>query len=343
MTGSALLVREHTAPNTVHALTFSPDGALFAFASGHEEGQGRIGCIDESGKVRWTHDDERITYHGLCFDQSGRHLIAAGFTPFHLWHPVHLFTIDSPEPEAPSEGEELSPLTVARPVRALHAPSALLHDGALVTHCTCRPLGRALNFLPFPKGFVESHSPQHLTSARVIVAEGALVTCAPDTPGESPEHASQPSRAILLARRDKKGALAMRQVVHPHQGRVTTLLMAPTGDTLVTGGEDGTIAFWNVTKENGDLPDLSLLALHHVHIAAIEAMCFLPGAGVVITVDRDGYMVLWRDHRVRFVVQIPNLSPKALAAHPREPRILLGGRSADGALGRIVAYDVGCE
>jgi len=343
MTFSTNLLREHTVPTPIHALTFSPGGERLAFAAGREDGNGSIGCLDDEGKVVWTHDAERISYHGLSFDRTGRHIVAAGWAPGHQWHPVHLFDIDSPAPPDSAEGEDLTPLTVARPVRASHAPSALLHDGALITYCTCRPQGRTINFLPLPQGLVESRAPQHLTSARLIAAHGALMTCAPDTPGDTPDRAPVPSRAILMARRQEGSALSLEQVAHPHQGRVAALLMDPAGETLVTGGEDGTISVWTLSPAAGALPGMNVLALHHVHFAAIEGMCFLPAAGLAITVDRDGYMVLWRDHRVQLVVRLPGISPRALAAHPEKNRVVVGGLShpaSEGPSGRLLVYEV---
>lgn len=83
---------------------------------------------------------------------------------------------------------------------------------------------------------------------------------------------------------------------------VTVARWSPTGDRVLTGGNDGIVRIWQLggpsVNRRGQLR-WDVVATHKVHVSAVWAVAWSPDGNRVLTGGRDGDMIIW---------QIPDIS-----------------------------------
>ncbi|MFM7172006.1 MAG: WD40 repeat domain-containing protein, partial [Caldilinea sp.] len=71
-----------------------------------------------------------------------------------------------------------------------------------------------------------------------------------------------------------------------HQGGVSSVDFSPNGQTIVSGGEDGTVRIWNAA-------DLQPQQLFFNHIGAVTALNFSPDGQRIVSGGEDGTLRIW--------------------------------------------------
>jgi WD40 repeat protein len=128
----------------------------------------------------------------------------------------------------------------------------------------------------------------------------------------------------------------MAEAVNPHPGPVTALAFARNGRILATGGEDGSISFWDVTANSlwKPLTTITGVADHRVYAMAFNADWRLLAA---VTWDKSKPNLLLIDVDAGKVVGSMKLEREQMvvAWHPEGRTLLTAGAS-----GMIQAWDV---
>lgn len=121
---------------------------------------------------------------------------------------------------------------------------------------------------------------------------------------------------VLVFNLDTK-ALQARLV--GHQGRVLALVFSASGDQVVSGGQDGTLRFWDLQQKK---PKARVVPAHQ---GAVTSLALLPRGGVIVSGGEDRMVRRWRLDEAS---QMPGVwtvpSPVSALAVSREDRVAVG-------------------
>ncbi len=345
-------------PCAVQGLAWAPDGARLAVCGGHLYGGGflhlldhdlspRAGLADRSLLDALTHDDDgpphAVILSALCWDDAGQALLAAACG--YKWHhrPPILFDVtgDVPRvaPLAPPPDDD------DRPPEG-HATGCWLHRGRIVLRRRTTELAPALTVLadPATAGLHADERRTALQNARLAIVRDVA-------------HAAKNLANVSIARGLRPdGSLDVRPLPNPHglvrldlsretaphltpldpSPPLQALVRDPAGAALYAGRRDRTLLAFTLA---GD--DLAADgAFEHPKgsgadagpvVAGVTALCFLADGATLVSADHAGAVHFWRDRRRIATAQIPGgQSPRALAADPARPRVVVGCKSGRG-------------
>ncbi|MFM7581740.1 MAG: WD40 repeat domain-containing protein, partial [Caldilinea sp.] len=111
--------------------------------------------------------------------------------------------------------------------------------------------------------------------ALILARDAALL-------GESPNI----SAALRTAADNARLRLVIPSPQRRHQGGVSSVDFSPNGQTIVSGGEDGTVRIWNAA-------DLQPQQLFFNHIGAVTALNFSPDGQRIVSGGEDGTLRIW--------------------------------------------------
>ena len=105
-----------------------------------------------------------------------------------------------------------------------------------------------------------------------------------------------------------------------HQGGVSSVDFSPNGQTIVSGGEDGTVRIWNAA-------DLQPQQLFFNHIGAVTALNFSPNGQRIVSGGEDGTLRIWEVASGQQVAQLDGHEGKvsAVGFSPDGEQIVSGG------------------
>lgn len=311
-------LKQHDTPYTVYAVTFSPDGQRLAYAGGFFYGQGYVFCIDRGGEgaTFWGSEGRRDTISNLCFDRTGDFIAASAWAKRHGHYPGLIFQVCGDRTPRWIFAEDAEDI-----VRTSHGPSTgvSLHEGRMVVRRSASP-ENTISSYALPPEVDSSNLPYHLTSSRLVVLPGIVLTgiCRRVWIGNREE-----STIGLLAAIHEEGRAPVTKIFSsPHDGEISAITADASRALLVTCGSDGSVAFWRYELTDG-FPSLEILSVRQGHSAEVSAACFM-SQGALATADRNGGVRLWVDDKVCAEWTIDGWSPRAMASHPVLPRLAVG-------------------
>lgn len=319
------LVHEYSTPRTVYATTFSPDGDQLAYGGGFFYGEGFVSVVGKSGEgdALW-HQEHEATFSALCFDRSARFVAASVWASRHSYHPTAILRWDGSAPTWLEDNGKAEYRYCATGILARGRTLAVRHGASLE---------RPVSFHALPDDFVAADQPQ-LTSSRVV-AFGDLVATGVGSTWRGLDGGKEVARLTLTELRGTAMAIT-RSIEAPHSATISAIAADEARRAMVTGGADGSVVFWELPK-GGDSADPVVRSVVRLHAHEVSAACFLAD-GTVATADRRGLLQVWKDGVPIASWTANGWSPRALAAHPRRPRLALGCKHGpDGGFEGLVA------
>jgi hypothetical protein len=344
------VLRTIRTPWAPYSVMFSRDGTRLAAGGGSWYGEGGLLLADlASGQTRvypcadLPAPGRRLgpfTVSGLCFSPDDRHLAASTWASGHHPGPALLFEVSGlglAHREAFSRRNEGG--RGPTPTGVLLAGKYLVtrnHRAGVLEAVTVRGLPRHL-------GVDRRPAPQHLTSSRLIVVRGEVVTgCGGLIPWQEleadPGWRAAGREADGLAAFPLRAEPRMAQVIPARDcRRVTAIGAGPSGDRFVTGGLDGELDEWTwdgrwqqhrlrgVTDKKAVVaPGLDLTwAAYNPN--SIVGICSLADGDRWASVSAGGEVCLWDGPTLSRSWQLPEPgSPRSLTAHPDRPLLAVG-------------------
>ena len=356
MSQKAHLLGEYPLSDHTHracyAVAFSSDGDRLVAGSGWYYGDGSISFLRPDGRGIVNQIDlagllpdageqlDLVSVSGLCFDGYDRFLAVSLWLHEHRYYPGLLFRI---------ENDDLVPFLSgldSREVRERlnilnrgYATGVRLHEGKLIVRRSSTENEMSLTAFPVPSDVATGGIDHSLTSSRMAIINGAAVTGMEES--------------LLVTGLGEAGRTSSELISSPHEGGVSAMVAHPDGRQLITGGKDGSIAFWNVIAEKNGSPAMKMQALrpfdalphgcgdtpagtHLYSGASIVGMCFMHDAQHLVTVYASGYVRIWKGEEVALEWMLPAGSPRSVAAHPSDPLLAIGCKSP----GQVWVYHV---
>jgi hypothetical protein len=328
-----LVVRQERTPHAVYATTFSPSGGELACAGGYFYGHGFLFVIGESGEGQVARhcEDLDATISGLCFDRTARLVAASLWSKRHHYHPSAIFGIEGSQSRAWFED--------AHDRFGRYCATGILARGHALVVRHGSSMDRPVSVHALPAAFVAAEQGQ-LTSSRVTafgssVATGVAVESWTGVEGAT----TKPMLAVTDLRNTPEPIT--RCIGTPHEGGIAAIAADEARGEMVTGGADGSVAFWSLPGSGGEEdPSVRSVVRHHRH--AVAATCFMAD-GSVVTADLRGLVQLWEDSEPTASWMAAGWSPRTLAAHPQRLRLAVGCkyRSSGGREGLAAVLDIG--
>jgi hypothetical protein len=338
---------------------FSRDGTRLAVGGGSWYGEGGILMADLSSGETQVHPCADLpapgrrlgpfTVSGVCFSPDDRHLAASTWSSRQHAGPTLLFEVaglglahrETFLPSSPGNLNDPTPTGV------------LLAGNYLITRNYRGGVGEVIT-VRFPARTLDLDrrwAPRHLTSSRMIVARGNVLTgCG----GLIPWQELEADPGWREAGKAADGLVAVplqaeprRPEVIPAQGcrRVTAIGARPSEDHFVTGGQDGEVDEWSwdgrwvqhrlrqATENKAVVPFDPRLAWVTYNLNSIVGICSLADGDRWASVSAGGQVCLWDGSTFVRPWQVPEPgSPRSLAAHPDRPWLTVGVKK--GGFGR---------
>ena len=342
---------DHT-QQACYAVTFSSDGSRLLAGSGQYYGGGSIlflrpdglGIVNRVSLAELLPDAgeqlDLVSVSGLCFDGYDRFLAVSLWLHEHQYYPGLLFRIENDDLVPFMSGLDGRGVTEKLNINNRgYATGVRLHDQKLIVRCSSPENEMTLTAFPVPSDVATRGIDHSLTSSRMAIIKGTAVT------GKE--------ESLLVSGPGEAGTASSELVSSPHEGGVSAMVAHPHGSQLITGGKDGTIAFWNVIAEENGSPLVKLATLrpfdalpdgcgdtpagtHLYSGASIVGMCFMHDAQHLVMVYASGYVRIWKGEEIVLEWMLPAGSPRSVAAHPSEPLLAIGCKGP----GQVWVYQV---
>jgi hypothetical protein len=353
------VLRTIRTPWAPYSLVFSRDGTRLAVGGGSWYGEGGLLLADLSSGDTRVHPCTDLaspgrplgpfTVSGVCLSPDDRHLAASTWASSQYAGPTLLFEVsglglarrETFPPRHPRDRPDATPTGV------------LLAGGYLITRNYRAGLLGVVVVQGVPRNVPidRGPAPQHLTSTRMIVVRGDVIT---GCDGQIPAQEREADPGGRAAGRAADGLVAVPLKAEPRTARVipardcrliTAIGARPSGDRFLTGGLDGELDEWSwdgrweqyrlrpaTDKEAVDDPDLDLTwAAYNPN--SIVGICSLADGDRWASVSAGGEVCLWDGLTLTRSWQLPETgSPRSLAAHPDRP--LLAVAIKKGGFGR---------
>jgi hypothetical protein len=333
------VVHTITTPWAPYSLMFSRDGTRLAIGGGSWYGNGGILLASLASRetrllpceplpARHMRREGVPTVSGVCFSPDDRHLAASTWSSGHHPSLIFLFEVSGLDLErCVSLGQHY--LGAARN----GFPTGVLFRGGHVVACNQRvALIDAVSVWRVPRQLKVGTEGDlsHLTSSRVVIARGKVIT------GHEAGLVSVP----LEVNSHEAEALPVMDSLG-----VTALGALPSGEGFLTGGPVGELDLWSWNGRwqqrqlrdgtNNDAvhdPELDIVwATYNPN--SIVGLCHLPDGNRWVSVSAGGQVCLWNGTTLAATWQVPEPgSPRSLAAHPDRPWIAVGVKK--GGFGR---------
>ncbi|MBI4859243.1 MAG: hypothetical protein HY815_03080 [Candidatus Riflebacteria bacterium] len=274
------------------------------------------------------------TVSGVCVDSTGRLVAASTWTSRHHYGPTLLFRLEGTSLEhcATLVHQWLDPIGDPCPT------GVVLFRQRIVVRCNTSTLADSFAVLEPPASVLAQTEPlpPHLTSGRVAIVKGTILT------GGGGSLALGGWRADMGAYEAGKACAGLaaldwgsdpsvtRAIPVPSCRRVTAICPDPDGRGFTTGGLNGEVDRWTwdgswvphrlrepCTRSRPELPGLTWATYT---ATSIVGACHLGDSGHWLTVDAGGEVQLWGGQECRLAWQLPHPgTPRSIAAHPKEP------------------------
>lgn len=339
-------------PWAPYSVMFSRDGTRLAVGGGSWYGNGGILMVDLSSDALELFPCEHLpglpgrrfgapTVSGVCFSADDRHLAASTWTSSHKLGPTLVFEV---------RGLHLTHRETFHPAQAGHSrhptPTGVLFAGNyLITrnHRVEVPSVVGVRILPRHLDIDRRPAPSHLTSARLVIARGSVISgCGGLIPWQDLQ--ADPGW------RDR-GMAADGLVVVPLEGqprdaqivpvcdcrRVTAVGASLSTEEFVTGGLDGELDLWSWDdgwRQHRLRPMTNHEAVNHPGLDltwatytpnSVVGICSLSLGERWVSVSAGGQVCLWdRATSTQSCELCEPGSPRSLAAHPDRPWVAVG-------------------
>lgn len=298
------------------------------------EPSGEAAVISKEGPPKMRSQHWGPTVSGVCIDASERYVVASTWTARHHYGPTYILGFDHGKlaHRATLSHQWIDPIGDPCPT------GALLFNQRIIVRSNTSKLEDVFAVVTPPDGIlIETNGiPRHLTSSRLAIARGMLITGG----GGSGMVAWRRDMGTIedgkacsgLAILDFGQSVEKTRVIQVTSCSTVTAISADQGgDTFVTGGLDGEVdrwawnGFWTQHRLQGAYegekprsPNVSSWVAYKP--SSIVGTCHMAEAGRWLTVDAGGEVGLWATDECHTVWSVPHAgSPRSIASHPSKP------------------------
>lgn len=365
--------------STPYAVSYSHDGRYLAYGEGSYYGDGNILIIDDQGRdiarlfeegEKKETDQDNYTVSGICFDTSTNYIAASLWAPNHSYCPAKLFQLKEDRLVEIDEFREdfANSNDHGLEYRGYATGVCLIEDKIIVRRSCCPE--HTLRYYPIPKIIETKNLNYHLTSQRLGVLANAVVTGCHRPRVLTQQVFGKPvkivtfgdgresiSSNLLYKRLDTEDDFQIFGMPHV----VSAICANKDGSELVTGGADGSIAFWKYDNPlNLSLIDDNILQMEKLVPSckddkcqrqasstyngnSIVAISYTAKEHSVITVEASGHLRIWHQEELVSSFHMDSGSPRAIAAHPLKSIVSIamkGPKEDSGPGGKLETIDL---
>ena len=359
-----LSIRTPWAP---YSIMFSRDGSRIAIGGGSYNGGGGIILVPlfnkEIGHFTFMELEEypdecnaSPTVSGVCFSADARHLVASTWSFRHHYSPTYLF--------------DISGLRLNYQRTLIHdynddigdpCPTGILFsDGHIVVRNNTTILSDVFAAWDLPKllGIETKNIPQHLTSSRMVIIDGIVITGGGGSKALAGwrmdtgfYEAGKASEGLVCTNLHSGGSDEVEIIPVSSCHRITAIAVQPSGDSFVTGGLNGEVDSWSWdgrwvqqrlrNAKDKPVPHFPGITWATYEPTSIVGICYLCGGDLWVTVDASGEINLWCQNKLHYSWQLPyNGSPRSIAAHPKKPWIAVAVKDGMKRNSGVAMFDV---